>query len=45
MGRAEEVPMPRENAYDKGRRYLIEGRPIIHHLDEHNIEGPALARR
>ena len=27
--------MPREDAQDKGRRYLLEGRVVITHVDRH----------
>lgn len=27
--------MPRENAENKARRYLAEGRLIVHHVDQH----------
>ncbi len=30
--------MTRENAYDKGRRYLCEGRVIVRRVDETGIE-------
>lgn len=29
--------MPRENAHDKGRRYLTEGRLTVKSLSEHHI--------
>jgi hypothetical protein len=34
-----ETSMPRENAYDKGRRYLAEGRLVVSHVDPTFIEG------